>query len=342
MARTRLDDRRGTARRSARATALLGLAFLLASCQASTAPVVTRHPGATAPAGPTALPTQAPPAASSAAPSPAAMPSATTTGAPRATITHVVVVWMENRDASAVTAASMPYLYGLAETYGRADRYDAVTHPSLPNYLAFWSGSTQGVTDDGVHDLAAESLSNQLAAAGLSWRTYAQDYPAGGCHAGSSYPGGVDGPGVAGTYARKHNPAMSFTFVSGSTQCDNIQPLASFDPGVSFAFVAPNLCNDMHDCGAAQGDAFLRAFLPQVLAAPNWPHTLLVVSFDEGTTDVGGGGRVFTLVARQGLSGLVSTIPHDHYGLLRTVEDVLGLPSLGAACNATPLDEFLR
>ena len=153
--------------------------------------------------------------------------------------------------------------------------------------------------------------------------------------------GGVDGPGVAGTYARKHNPAMSFTFVSGSSECDNIQPLASFDPGVNFAFVAPNLCNDMHDCAAAQGDAFLRAFLPQVFAAPDWRHTLLVVSFDEGTTDVGGGGRVFTLVARQGLSAVVSTTPHDHYGLLRTVEDVFRLPCLGAACNATPLDEFL-
>ena len=235
----------------------------------------------------------------------------------------------------------MPYLYGLAATYGRADKYDAVAHPSLPNYLAFWSGSTQGVTDDGVHDLGAESLSNQLAAAGLSWRTYAQDYPAGGCSTGTSYGGGVDGPGVAGTYARKHNPAMSFTFVSGSSECDNIQPLANFDPGVSFAFVAPNLCNDMHDCAAAQGDAFLRAFLPQVFAAPDWPHSLLVVTFDEGTTDVGGGGRVFTLVARQGLSGVVSTTPHDHYGLLRTVEDVFGLPCLGAACNATPLDEFL-
>jgi hypothetical protein len=230
------------------------------------------------------------------------VPSATTAGAPRAAITHVVVVWLENREASAVTAASMPYLYGLAETYGRADRYDAVTHPSLPNYLAFWSGSTQGVTDDGVHDIAAESLSSQLAAAGLSWRTYAQDNPARGCHTGSSYPGGVDGPGVAGTYARKHNPAMS---------------------------------------AAAQGDAFLRAFLPQVLAAPDWPNTLLVVSFDEGTTNVGGGGSVFTLVARQGLPGVVSTIPHDHYGLLRTVEDVFGLPCLSAACNATPLDEFL-
>jgi phospholipase C len=253
----------------------------------------------------------------------------------------VVVVWMENREASAVTAATMPYLYGLSQTYGRADAFYAVTHPSLPNYLAFWSGSTQGVTDDAIHDLPGASLSNQLTAAGRSWRIYAQDYPAGGCSTGGAYTGGVDGPGVAGTYARKHDPAMSFTYVSGSSQCANIQPLARFDPSVNVAFVVPNLCNDMHDCSAAQGDAFLRAFLPGVLAAPEWPHTLLVVSFDEGATSVNGGGRVFTMVARQGLSGVRSSTVHDHYGLLRTIEDIFGLPCLNASCGATPLDEFL-
>jgi phospholipase C len=235
----------------------------------------------------------------------------------------------------------MPYLYGLSETYGRADQFHAITHPSQPNYLAFWSGSTQGVTDDADHNLAARSLSNQMTAAGRSWRTYAQDYPAGGCNTGSAYSGGVDGPGVAGTYARKHNPAMSFTFVSGGSQCANIQSLASFDPSVNFAFVAPNLCNDMHDCSPAQGDAFLRAFLPRVFTAPEWAHTLLVVSFDEGATNVNGGGRVFTMVARQGLAGVTSSTPHDHYGLLRTIQDIFGLPCLNDSCDATPLDEFL-
>jgi phospholipase C len=235
----------------------------------------------------------------------------------------------------------MPYLHALSQTYGRADRFYAVAHPSLPNYLAFWSGSTQGVTDDADHDLAATSLSNQMTAAGRSWRTYAQDYPAGGCNTVSAHSGGVDGPGVAGTYARKHNPAMSFTFVSGSSQCANVQPLANFDPSVNFAFVAPNLCNDMHDCSPAQGDAFLRAFLPQVFTAPEWAHTLLVVSFDEGTTNENGGGRVFTMVARQGLAGVTSSAPHDHYGLLRTVQDIFGLACLDASCGAAPLDEFL-
>ena len=237
----------------------------------------------------------------------------------------------------------MPYLYGLGTTYGRADAYEAVTHPSLPNYLAFWSGSTQGVTDDGTHNLSAANLSSQMAAAGRSWRTYAQNYPGGGgCQTASSYSGGVDGPGVAGTYVRKHNPAMSFTSVSTNpVECANIQPLASFDPSVDVAFVVPNLCNDAHDCSLATADAFLKGFVPLVTGSASWAHTLLVISFDEGTSDIGGGGRVFTVVARPGLSGVVSTTQHDHYSLLRTIEDLNGLGCLGNACSANTLSEFL-
>ena len=257
-------------------------------------------------------------------------------------ISHVVVVWMENTEAPSITASSMPYLYGLSQTYGRADQYYAVATPSQPNYLAFWSGSTQGVTDDGVHDLSGPSLSSQMTGAGLSWRILAQDYPAApGCHAGETYAGGSDGPGQAGAYARKHDPAISFTSVSTTAECGNIQPLANFDPGVNLAFVVPNLCNDMHDCSAATGDAFLSAFLPQVLNSPDWAHTLLIVSFDEGTSDANGGGQVFTMVARAGLSGFTSSTRHDHYGLLRTIEDLFGLPCLEAACSAQPLSEFL-
>jgi hypothetical protein len=319
----------------------LGLALLLAACQATPPPGSPTSSAVAVNASPTAGPSSRPTAGSDAVRSPTFTPGPRLSFTPSAGISHVVVVWMENREASAVTASTMPYLYGLSQTYGRADQFYAVTHPSLPNYLAFWSGSTQGVTDDADHNLAAASLSSQMAAAGKSWRTYAQDYPDGGCNTGSAYSGGVDGPGVAGTYARKHNPAMSFTFVSGSSQCANVQPLEDFDPGVNFAFVAPNLCNDMHDCSPAQGDAFLQDFLPRVFAAPEWANTLLVVSFDEGTSDANGGGRVFTMVARQGLAGVTSPTPHDHYGLLRTIQDTFGLPCLGASCGATPLDEFL-
>jgi len=272
---------------------------------------------------------------------PTSTPTPTPTPPGGGAIDHVVVVWLENEEATAITSSSMPYLYGLSTTYGRADQFYAVSHPSLPNYLAFWSGSTQGVTDDGNYNLSAASLSSQMAAAGRSWRTYAQDYPATGCNLGSTYSGGIDGPGVAGTYARKHNPAMSFTSVSGSAECANIQPLAKFDPSVNVAFVVPNLCNDAHDCSLATADTFLRGFVPSVTGAPDWAHTLLVISFDEGSTSTNGGGRIFTAVMRPGLSGVVSTTQHTHYSLLRTIENLNGLPCLANSCSANTLNEFL-
>jgi phosphatidylinositol-3-phosphatase len=249
---------------------------------------------------------------------------------------------MENEEASGVTASSMPYLYGLSTQYGRATKMYGVSHPSLPNYLAFWSGSTQGVTDDAVHNFTASTLGSQVTAAGKQWRTYAQNVPA-NCFTGSSASGGVDGWGVAGTYVRKHNPAISFTAVQNSaTECAKIQPLASFNPtAFNVAFVVPNLCNDMHDCSLATGDAFLKAFLPHVFSSPDWAHTLLIVTFDEGSSSTNGGGNIFTMVARQGLSGFTSSVTHNHYGVLRTIENVLGLPCLANACSATPLTEFL-
>jgi acid phosphatase len=277
------------------------------------------------------------------APRPSTVAAKPTPSPAPVSINHVVVVWLENHEASAVTATSMPYLYGLSTTYGRADQFYGVAHPSLPNYLGFWSGSTQGVTDDATHNLSTASLSSQMATAGRSWRTYAQDYPAtAGCHTASSYTGGVDGPGVAGKYVRKHTPAMSFTSVSTTTQCANIQPLAKFDPSVNVAFVVPNLCNDAHDCSLATADTFLKGFVPKVTGAPDWAHTLLVVSFDEGSTSTNGGGRIFTAVLRQGLSGRISTTQHNHYSLLRTIENLNGLPCLANSCSANTLSEFLR
>lgn len=250
-------------------------------------------------------------------------------------------MWLENHEYDTVTSASMPYLTGLANQYGLASQFYAVSHPSLPNYLAVWSGSTQGITDDADHDLGAETLASQLTAAGRTWKAYQQNYPTSGCFTGSAFSGPLDGNGVAGTYVRKHDPPMSFTAVSGTSQCANIAPLASFTTSASLTFVTPNLCNDAHDCSLTTADNFLAGFLPKVFTSADWPSTLLIVSFDEGSTSTNGGGHVYTLVARQGMPHLVSATFHNHYGMTRTVENVYGLPCLVSSCPATPLSEFL-
>jgi hypothetical protein len=258
-------------------------------------------------------------------------------------IQHIIWIWFENRETTQITQASAPYFTSFAAANVNLTNFYASTHPSQPNYLDAFSGSNHGVTDDSYCTFPAstDNLAKQLAAAGKSWRVYAQDYP-GNCSDVQTFAGGVDGPGVAGTYVRKHNPAMGFESVRlDSVQCANIQHLASFDPTVNFAFVAPNLINDMHDGTIAQGDAFLQAFVPLVTASPDWAHTLLIVTFDEGTTNTNGGGHVYTAAAAPWLAHANVATMYNHFSVLRTIEQVYGLPFLGGAATATTMTELL-
>ena len=108
---------------------------------------------------------------------------------PVPTFGHVFLIVLENRSASSVLgSADAPFLNSLAARFGVADAYQAVAHPSQPNYLALFSGSTQGVTDDGVHDVRAASIADQLDATGRTWRVYAENVPT-GCYRGASSDG---------------------------------------------------------------------------------------------------------------------------------------------------------
>jgi hypothetical protein len=258
-------------------------------------------------------------------------------------IQHIIWVWFENREASAITSVTAPYFTSFAAANVNMTNFYGVSHPSQPNYLDAFSGSNQGVTDDGHFTFPAsvDNLAKQLVAAGKSWRVYAQNFP-GACFDGDSITGGVDGPGLPGQYVRKHNPAISFESVRlDPIQCVNIQPLANFDPTVDFAMVVPNMTNDMHDGTTAQGDAFLQAFVPLVTASPDWDHTLLIVTFDEGTTTINGGGHVYTAAAATWLAPATVGTTYNHFSVLRTIEEVYGLPFLGSAATATTMTELL-
>jgi hypothetical protein len=263
---------------------------------------------------------------------------------PEATaVNHVFWIWFENREDTSITAANAPDFINFANTYANLTNFTGVSHPSQPNYLVAFSGSTQGVTNDAyvTFPVATDNLAKQLAAAGKSWRLYAQGYP-GNCSDVDTFAGGVDGPGLAGQYARKHNPAIGFQSVrSDATQCAFIQPLANFDPSVNFAMIVPNMVNDMHDGTTAQGNAFLAAFLPQIINSPDWAHTLLIITFDEGETSISGGGNIYTAAAAPWISHLTVSTPYNHYNVLRTTEQIFGLPFLGGAASAATITEIL-
>lgn len=258
-------------------------------------------------------------------------------------IQHVIWVWFENREVSAINATSAPYFTSFAAANVNFTNFYGVTHPSQPNYLDAFSGSNQGITTDGycTFPAATDNLAKQLVNVGKSWRVYAQDFP-GSCFDGTSFNGGIDGPGLPGQYVRKHNPAIGFESVRlDATQCSYIQPLANFDPTINFAFVVPNMTNDMHDGTTAQGDAFLQAFVPLVTASPDWAHTLLIVTFDEGSTSLNGGGHIYTAAAAPWLAHANVTGTYNHFSMLRTIEEIFGLPYLGSAATATTITELL-
>jgi phosphatidylinositol-3-phosphatase len=258
---------------------------------------------------------------------------------------HIYVIVMENKEyGSIVGSTRAPYINSLIKRYGLATNYTAVTHPSEPNYLALWGGSTFGVHDDYVHNISARNIADQLAAHGRSWHVYAQDLPR-TCSTASSAYGGTDLVGAAGWYARKHEPAISFTDISGSsTRCARITRLSTFSPtAANLELIVPNMTNDMHDGTIAQGDAFLKAFVPRITGSSAFASSLLVITWDEGSTSLGGGGHVATVVVSPRTpAGYRSSTAHNHYSLLRTIEDAWGLGCLNRTCYANDLREFFR
>jgi len=208
--------------------------------------------------------------------------------------------------------------------------------------VALWSGSTRGVTNDGTYNFSTGStIASQLEAHGRSWHVAAQNVPL-GCYKGTSASGGEDG---AGTYARKHEPAISWTAVSASaTRCARITDFTHFNPTVgSFWLIVPNLCNDMHDCSIAHGDAFLKGFMPRILNSTAFTNGVVFLAWDEGTTSTGGGGKVATIViSPRAKAAFRSSTSHTHYSLLHTIENAWGLGCLSRTCTANDLREFFR
>jgi hypothetical protein len=251
---------------------------------------------------------------------------------------HVLVVMMENEESTSVLGnPEAPYANALARRYGLATQSFAITHPSLPNYLALTSGSTQGISSDCTECSVPSSSRNivdQLEAAHISWKGYMEDLPA-PCFKGAG----------SGGYAKKHNPFIYYEDIAGSPQrCAKIvgfQALAADLRGgrlPTYAWISPNLCDDGHDCGVAGGDRFLARTVPGLLRGLG-PHGYLVLTWDEGSTDQGccgvaAGGHIVTILAGPDVRrGARVSTPVDHYGVLGTIETSLGLPPLAGAAD---------
>ena len=257
---------------------------------------------------------------------------------------HVIWVWMENKSyGSIVNSSAAPYENALAKACGLATNYHNITHPSLPNYIGATSGLSLSAlsrfaTDCSPSTTCSTSSKSVFAQTSPRYRAYEESMPS-NCYRTNATP-----------YAVRHNPPPYYSGLASCKYFDvpytKLATDLSNNPLPKFAFVTPNLCHDTHDCSVATGDQWLQANLPPIFnsAAYRAGTVVLFLTWDEGsggtsktcasnTTDVG--CHVANIVVSPSTPpGTRSTLVLSHYSMLRTTEQLLGVPALGNAATA--------
>jgi phosphatidylinositol-3-phosphatase len=236
---------------------------------------------------------------------------------------------MENRSYTDVIGnRSAPFITSLARAGASFTNSYALTHPSQPNYLALFSGSTQGLRDDSCpHAYRGANLGSSVIAAEGTFVGYSESLPRAG-FTGCS----------AGAYARKHAPWVNFPHLKAAAN----QPFSAFPRSYAtlprLAFVIPNLDHDMHDGTIAQADSWLRRNLAGYLAWARTHNSLLLLTWDED--DRSAANRIPTVLAGARVKPGRYRERVTHYRMLRTLEWCLGLAPIGASAQAKPVTDI--
>ena len=237
---------------------------------------------------------------------------------------HVMLVILENTDYAA--ALAQPFLAKLAREGGLLRQSFAVAHPSQPNYLALTAGSPHDVDSDAPVTLDVPHIGDLLEARGRTWKVYAQGYP-GHCFLGTQ----------AGAYVRRHVPFLSFKNVQADpARCACVVDAAQLGSDIrlgtmpDYAMYVPDVMHDGHDTGVGTAGQWLAETFAPLLRDPRFMRDMVfIVTFDEGR----GWWRrnhVYTVLYGDWvIPGSVSDTRYDHYSLLRTIEEILGVESLG-------------
>jgi hypothetical protein len=245
---------------------------------------------------------------------------------------HTVVVIMENHAYSDVIGnGSAPYIASLKNAGATFTDSHAVTHPSQPNYLALFAGDTQGLSDNSCpHTFGAANLASGLLTSAQTFLGYSESMPSNGYT-------GCD----SGNYARRHNPWVNYTNVPPSVNVTFDSFPADYGELPTVAYVVPDLCHDMHDCSVAAGDAWLESRLDAYVQWALSHNSLFILTFDEDAGNTATNRILTIFVGPMVQSGDYPT-RIDHYSVLRTLEDMYGVPATGRAANAEPITGIWR
>ena len=329
--RARLSARRGLWPACAAVVVALGLAACTGSPkQPSTVGSDSRVTGA----GTTSPTTSA--TASTTTPITTTSVPATTAVPARPRVDKVLVFVVENHSEGQMSA-QMPYAAGLGRRYAVATAYTAVTHPSLPNYLAMVAGSTYGVRDDdgpARHRLNGASVFGLALTQGRTAAVYAEGM-ATHCQLAP-----------ASRYAVKHNPWAYF--VDERAACRRFdQPLTALPAAItagtlpSVGMVVPDLCHDAHDCSLDRADQWFAGWMRRVQAGPDWKAGRLLVVLTADEDDHHAGNRVLTVLAHPDLHQQRVGAALDHYALARLLAEAAGAPAPGKASSAPSISDAL-
>lgn len=244
---------------------------------------------------------------------------------------HTILVILENHSYSDIIGnPEAPYLNSLATHGASFTRSFATTHPSEPNYLALFSGSTHKITSDSCpHTFTGRNLGSELRTAHDSFTGFSEGLPRTG------YLGCSDG-----AYARKHNPWVNFADLPRSTN----RPFSSFPARFSalptLSVIVPNLNHDMHDGTVAQGDRWVSRHLGPYVRAARRHHGLLIVTWDEddGSTP----NRIPTIIVGADVKPGRYAERINDYRLLCTLESAYGLPLLGHSARERPITNIWK
>ncbi|HCW06662.1 MAG TPA: acid phosphatase [Cytophagales bacterium] len=266
---------------------------------------------------------------------------------------RVVIVIFENKSYFNIIEDPNfvpPYINKLA----RDPQYGALftqsyglTHPSQPNYFHLFSGSNQGVTENNRPrklPFSTPNLGASLLKAGKTFIGYAEDLPSVGFNGDSTMSSGSK-PEIM--YARKHNPWVNWQGAKMNGIPDSLnQPFAHFPidftrlPTVSI--VIPNMNHDMHNKGRTVADNWLKENLSDFVEWAKNNNSLLIITFDEDDNSPNNNNRIPTIFYGPMVkSGAYAEMPNgiNHHNVLRTIEEMYGLPHAGNAANVSPITD---
>jgi acid phosphatase len=235
---------------------------------------------------------------------------------------HIVIVIEENKSFNQIIGnREAPYINELAKRGALFTQSYGITHPSQPNYLALFTGSTRGITSNACPlDLSGDNLASQLQAKGLSFTSYAESMPQAG-YEGCIY----------GAYMRKHNPVANWKELAALNQPFSAFP-ANYSQLPTVAFVVPDQRNDMHDGSIAQGDAWLKKNIEGYAQWAMTHNSLLIVTWDEDNGS--SNNRIATIFAGAMVKSGQYTQHLSHYDLLRMIEEMYGMQYVGESASA--------